>query len=82
MHGLLWWILVGLVAGWVTGKLMKGGGYGVLMDIVIGIAGAIIGGWAMSLAGFASSGGFIYTVVVAILGAMLLTWLVRKLKKA
>ena len=81
MHGLLWWILVGLVAGWVTGKLMKGGGYGVLMDIVIGIAGAIIGGWAMSLAGFASSGGFIYTVVVAILGAILLTWLVRKLKK-
>ena len=40
----LWWIIVGLIAGFITGKIMKGSGFGVLMDIVIGIVGAIIGG--------------------------------------
>ena len=47
MH-LLWWIIVGLVAGWATGKIMRGSGYGPLMDIVIGIIGAVIGGWIMN----------------------------------
>jgi uncharacterized membrane protein YeaQ/YmgE (transglycosylase-associated protein family) len=80
MH-LLWWIVVGLIAGWATGKLMKGSGYGTLMDIVIGIAGAIVGGVIMRALGFSSSGGFIYTVLVAILGAVILTWLFRQFGK-
>ena len=42
--GILWWIIVGLIAGFITGKLMKGSGYGAIMDIVVGIVGAIIGG--------------------------------------
>ena len=41
---ILWWIIVGIIAGWITGKLMSGGGYGVFMDMVIGIVGAVIGG--------------------------------------
>jgi uncharacterized membrane protein YeaQ/YmgE (transglycosylase-associated protein family) len=76
MH-LLWWIIVGLIAGWATGKIMKGSGYGTLMDIVVGIAGAILGGWIMSALGFSRSGGTIYTILVAILGAVILTWLIR-----
>ena len=48
---ILWWIVVGLIAGWITGKLMKGSGYGALMDIVIGIVGAIIGGFIMRALG-------------------------------
>ncbi|MGB6192832.1 MAG: GlsB/YeaQ/YmgE family stress response membrane protein, partial [Terracidiphilus sp.] len=44
MH-ILWWILVGLVAGWITGKIMKGGGYGFWMDIILGIVGALVGGF-------------------------------------
>lgn len=79
---LLWWIIVGLIAGWATGKIMKGGGYGTMMDIIIGIAGAILGGFIMRLAGFSSAGGMIYTVLVAILGGVILTWVVRQLKKA
>ncbi len=79
---LLWWIIVGLIAGWATGKIMKGGGYGVGMDIVIGIVGAIIGGFIMRLAGFSSEGGLIYTILVAILGGVILTWIIRQLKKA
>ena len=81
MH-FLWWILVGLVAGWLTGKIMKGSGFGTLMDIIIGIVGDIVGGYLFSLLGFAGSGGFIYTVFVAVIGAVILTWLVRLVKKA
>jgi uncharacterized membrane protein YeaQ/YmgE (transglycosylase-associated protein family) len=75
---MIWWICVGLVAGWATGKLTKGGGYGVLMDIVIGIGGAVLGGFLMRTFDFAGSGGFIYTVIVAVLGAVVLLWLIHK----
>jgi uncharacterized membrane protein YeaQ/YmgE (transglycosylase-associated protein family) len=72
---MLWWICVGLVAGWATGKILKGSGYGALADIVIGILGAIVGGIVMRAVGFAGSGGFVYSVFVAVLGAMILVWL-------
>jgi uncharacterized membrane protein YeaQ/YmgE (transglycosylase-associated protein family) len=74
---LIWWILVGLIAGWLTGKIMSGGGYGAIMDIVIGIVGALIGGFIMRALGFAGQGGIIYTIVVAVFGAILLTLLLR-----
>lgn len=79
---LIWWVVVGLIAGWATGKIMKGHGYGALMDIVVGIAGAILGGWIMSVLGFASAGGLIYTIIVAIGGAVLLTAIVRMFTKS
>jgi uncharacterized membrane protein YeaQ/YmgE (transglycosylase-associated protein family) len=72
---MIWWICVGLVAGWATGKILKGTGYGALADIVIGILGAIVGGFVMRAIGFSGSGGFLYTVFVAVLGAMILVWL-------
>ena len=74
---ILWWIIVGIIAGWITGKIMSGGGYGVFMDMVIGIIGAVIGGYIMRSLGHAGSGGFIYTIVVAVCGAVLLTLLLR-----
>jgi uncharacterized membrane protein YeaQ/YmgE (transglycosylase-associated protein family) len=75
---LLWWIIVGLIAGWATGKIMRGAGYGALMDIVIGIVGAVIGGFIMrNLFGEAGEGGLIYTILVAILGAVIFVWLIR-----
>jgi len=80
MH-ILWWILVGLIAGWATGKMMKGQGYGALMDIVIGIAGAILGGFIMRTLGFKGEGGMIYTIIIAILGAVILTSIVRFFSK-
>jgi len=78
---ILWWAIVGLIAGWLTGKIMKGAGYGVLMDIIIGIAGAMLGGFLMRTFGFAGSGGMIYTVVVAVIGAVILTAVVRMFTK-
>lgn len=74
---LLWWILVGLIAGWITGKLMSGGGYGALMDIVVGIVGAIVGGFIMRSLGYAGNGGLIYSILVAVIGAVILTLLLR-----
>jgi uncharacterized membrane protein YeaQ/YmgE (transglycosylase-associated protein family) len=74
---IIWWIIVGLIAGFLKGKLMKGSGYGAIGDIVIGIIGAIVGGFIMQKLGYAGSGGLIYTVIVAIVGAVLLTLLLR-----
>ena len=74
---ILWWIIVGLVAGFLTGKLMKGSGFGPIMDIVVGIVGAVVGGFIMRSLGFADQGGLLYTILVAVVGAVLLTLLLR-----
>lgn len=76
MH-LLWWIIVGLIAGWATGKIMRGAGYGAFTDIILGIVGAIIGGAIMRSLGFAGQGGTLYTILVAIGGAIILTAIIR-----
>lgn len=73
----VWWAIVGLIAGWATGKLMRGAGYGVFMDLVLGLVGAVIGGWIMQSLGFAGQGGMIYTILVAIGGAVVLTAIIR-----
>lgn len=78
---ILWWIIVGIIAGWITGKIMSGGGYGALMDMVIGLIGALIGGFIMRAIGFAGSGGLLYTILVAVLGAVILTLLLRLVTK-
>jgi len=79
---ILWIIIVGLIAGWAAGKIMKGSGYGALMDIGLGICGAIVGGWILRLLGFYTGGGMIPSILVAILGAVILVALVRVLKRA
>jgi uncharacterized membrane protein YeaQ/YmgE (transglycosylase-associated protein family) len=76
MLSVFWWIIVGLIAGWATGKIM-GGRRGIAMDIILGLAGALVGGEIMRLVGFRGHGGLIYTVLVATGGAVLLTWLYR-----
>ena len=74
---ILSWIIVGLLAGWVTGRMMRWSALGWLRDISIGIAGAIIGGFIMRGLGFSAQGGSFYAILVATLGAALLTFLVR-----
>lgn len=77
--GIIAWLVVGLVAGWLTGKIMGGPGKGALMDIIIGLLGALAGGFITRLVGFSSEGGLVYTIIVAVFGAVILTWLYRKL---
>ncbi len=69
------WIIVGLVAGWSAGKLLKGNGYGPFMDIAMGTCGAVVGGMLMRSAGYGGYGGTIITTLVAMICAVLLTLL-------
>jgi len=80
--GLLWWCIVGGIAGFLAGKVMSGGGFGVLVDIIVGIVGAMIGGWVFGLVGLFPGGGLIGSIIVAFVGACILLWLVRLIKKA
>ncbi len=79
-HGFIWLIIVGFVAGWAAGKIMKGGGYGVIADILLGIVGGMVGGWVVGLLGI-GGGGLIWALLVAIFGAVLLIWITRLIKK-
>jgi len=74
------WLVVGLIAGWAAGKIMKGSGYGVVMDIVLGIVGAMVGGWIMAILGL-YAGNLIGAILVAIFGAVFLIWLSRVIKR-
>jgi uncharacterized membrane protein YeaQ/YmgE (transglycosylase-associated protein family) len=74
---ILWWIVVGLVAGWLTGKIMKGSGYGFFVDIIVGIAGALVGGFIARHLGLGIHYGMIATILVATGGAIILVFLLR-----
>jgi uncharacterized membrane protein YeaQ/YmgE (transglycosylase-associated protein family) len=78
--GLIAWLIVGLVAGWLAGRIMKGGGYGLIGDIVLGIIGAYFGGFIVTLVLPDSSVRFIGSIVVALIGAIILIAVVRALK--
>ena len=80
--GLIYWIVIGLIAGWLAGTVMKGGGFGVLMDIVLGMVGAVVGGWLFNTLGIYPGIGLIGSVLVAFVGACILLFLVRLIKKA
>lgn len=77
----IWFIIIGLVAGWLAGVIMKGGGYGVVGDIVVGIIGALLGGWLFSTMGVAT-GGLLGAIIVATIGAIILIALLRVIKRA
>jgi len=78
-HGLIAWIIIGLLAGWITGKLMKGSGFGFFMDMIVGLVGALVGGFLSSHLGLGGIGqhGLIISIVIAVIGAVILTWIVR-----
>lgn len=80
MEGLVYAIVVGLVAGWLAGQVMKGGGYGVLVDIILGILGGIVGSWVFGLLRL-HAGGLIGRIVVSFVGAVILVWITRLVKK-
>ena len=80
--GFLAWIVVGLIAGWLAGRVMKGGGYGIVVDIILGILGGLLGGWIFGLLGIWQGGGMIGSIIVAFVGAVILVWITRLLKKA
>jgi uncharacterized membrane protein YeaQ/YmgE (transglycosylase-associated protein family) len=76
----LWFILIGLVAGWLAGMLTKGGGFGVVGNLVVGVIGAVLGGAIFRVLGF-SFGGLLAQLVVATVGAIVLLFLLSMIKK-
>jgi uncharacterized membrane protein YeaQ/YmgE (transglycosylase-associated protein family) len=78
----IWFLIVGLIAGWLAGVLVKGGGFGLIGDLVVGVIGAFIGGFLFSLLGLGSNGGLIGSIVVATIGAVVLLAIVRAIKRA
>ena len=77
--GIIAWLIVGLIAGWLTGKVMRGAGYGAFRDITLGMVGAFIGGVVMSLFGIHGQTGFVGSIVIAFIGAAILVAVVRAL---
>ncbi len=77
---LLWVIVIGILAGWIAGKIMHGGGFGLLGDLIVGVIGSLLGSFIFGLLGL-SAYGLIGRLVVAVIGAVILLWLIRLVKR-
>ena len=81
LTSLIWFLLIGLIAGWLAGQLMRGGGYGVVGDMIVGVIGALIGGWLFGVLGI-GIGGLVGAIVTAFVGAVILIALLRLIRRA
>jgi uncharacterized membrane protein YeaQ/YmgE (transglycosylase-associated protein family) len=79
--GLLWEIIIGILAGFLASKIVKGSGMGILLDLLVGIVGSVLGGWVFGLLGLAAYG-LIGQLVMATIGAILLLLIIRAIKRA
>lgn len=82
LETILIWVIVGAVAGWLAGLVVRGFGFGLFGNIVIGILGAVLGGWLFGAIGFVFLPGIINTIITAFIGAVILLLIVRVLKRA
>ena len=81
ISGLIGFLIIGAIAGWLAGKIMKGDGFGLLGNMGVGVVGAVIGGFVFGLVGL-TAGGFVGSLVTATVGAVILLYLVGVLKRA
>lgn len=79
---LLWIIVIGILAGFLAGKIMRGKGFGVLIDLLIGIVGSFIGSWVFGMLAVFPGFGLIGQLIVSLVGALILLFLIRLIKKA
>ena len=78
--GFLWYIIIGIAAGFLAGKIMRGGGFGVIINLILGIAGGVLGGWVFGLLGIAASC-IIGSLITATVGAILMLWIASLFNK-
>jgi len=78
---LLYFILIGAVAGWIAGQIMKGRGFGILGNIVIGIIGALVGGWLLGTLGIAVAGGLLGSIITSVIGAVVVLFIAGLFKR-
>ncbi|HXG57452.1 MAG TPA: GlsB/YeaQ/YmgE family stress response membrane protein [Thermoanaerobaculia bacterium] len=81
VSSLIWFLLIGLAAGWLAGKVMRGGGQGLVGDLVVGVIGALLGGWLFGLLGI-HAGGLLGALITAFVGAVVLILLLRAVRRA
>ena len=74
---MLWFLIIGVIAGWLAGNITKGGGFGLVGDLVVGVLGSFIGGYLFGFLGLSNTYGTIGEIVMATVGAMVLLWIVR-----
>ncbi|MGB6197983.1 MAG: GlsB/YeaQ/YmgE family stress response membrane protein [Candidatus Acidiferrales bacterium] len=79
MFYLVWVILIGILAGWLAGQIMKGRGFGLLGDLIVGVIGSLLGSFIFGLIGIAAYG-LIGRLVISVIGALILLWLIRLIK--
>ena len=82
IESLIVWLIVGAIAGWLAGVIMKGYGYGLIGNIVIGIVGAFIAGWLFPRLGIGPATGIIWAIIYAAIGAVILLFIIGLIKKA
>jgi uncharacterized membrane protein YeaQ/YmgE (transglycosylase-associated protein family) len=80
-QSLIIWLIVGAIAGWLAGMVVKGGGFGLIGDIVVGIIGALIAGWLLPQLGLMIGGGLIAQIINAFIGAVILLIILRLIKR-
>jgi uncharacterized membrane protein YeaQ/YmgE (transglycosylase-associated protein family) len=82
VQGLIIWLIVGAIAGWLAGMVVKGGGFGLIGDIIVGIVGGLIAGWLLPQLGIVIGGGVIGSIIDAFIGAVILLIIIRLIKRA
>jgi uncharacterized membrane protein YeaQ/YmgE (transglycosylase-associated protein family) len=80
-QSLMLFLAIGLLAGWLAGAIMRGGGFGLLGDLIVGVLGAFLGGWVFTLFGVTAYG-LLGLLLTALVGALLLLFLIRLVKRA
>jgi uncharacterized membrane protein YeaQ/YmgE (transglycosylase-associated protein family) len=82
IQSIIIWLVVGAIAGWLAGMVMKGGGFGLIGDIIVGIVGAVIAGWLLPQLGIFIGGGFVAAIIDAFIGAVILLLIIKLVKRA
>ena len=82
VQSLIIWLIVGAIAGWLAGIVVKGGGFGLIGDIIVGIVGAVIAGWLLPQIGIVIGSGIIGAIIDAFIGAVILLIILRLIKRA
>ena len=76
----IWYIIIGIVSGFIAGKIMRGGGFGLLINLLVGIIGGLLGGWVFGLLGIAT-GGILGSLITSVVGAVLLLCIVSLFRR-
>lgn len=75
------YIIIGILSGFAAGKLLRGGGFGLIVNLIVGILGGVLGGWIFSLLGISTDGGFIGSLITSVVGAIALLWVISLIKR-